>query len=82
MNKIRNLKIENKNNDTLYFKVDNSDLKVSIPLSPKKILEKYHNVNANKEIIEMIMQELNAAFNLTDDEMREYKKTLEYILED
>ena len=46
-------------------------------------LEKYYpGVNVDEEVISMIIHEIDVEFNLSKDELQEYKQTLEYILKD
>jgi len=46
-------------------------------------LNSYHpELDATDEIISIIIQEINAEFNLTDNESQEYAQTLKHILTD
>lgn len=81
MNRPINVKIEDNGGVTISV-----DGKIAVAKwHPEVIAEfnTYHpELDARDEIISIIIQEINAEFNLTDSEAQEYAQTLKYILTD
>jgi len=71
------------NDETLSIRINNEKLlSFKINLSMFSNLAHYHNKIPEKEISEIIVDELNHFYNFTDSEVEEYTEILKEILED
>ncbi len=84
MTKIRRFEINHeKSKDKYVITIGDKPSQVQFTQMVINEMKKYHpDLNAEDEIILMVMQELVEYHNLSEDEYREYKQTLEYILKD
>lgn len=69
--------------DKYVISIDDKATEVAFTQMAIDDLNKYHHdLNAEDEIISIIMQEIDLGYNLSKDEYDEYKQALEYILKD
>jgi len=79
----RQFDVSKNSGNTITIQINN-DKMLCYKIDPNVVsdLIHYHNINANKQVSEIIIENLKHFYDFTESEVEEYTETLKTILED